>query len=436
MSAEGHPGGMAPQPSSAARADGDGRTPGRAGAPAAEPARDGLPDPVPLAQALVRCPSITPADAGALDLVERELAALGFACHRRAFGGPPDGPVDNLFAVIGAGPPHVALAGHVDVVPPGDRTAWSVDPFAGEVRGGRLVGRGAADMKGAIAAMVSAAAGHVARGAPGTLSMLLTGDEEGPAVFGIDRLLDWMAAEGHVPDMCLVGEPTSARRLGDVVKIGRRGSLNAWIEIRGVQGHVAYPDRADNPVRRLVAILAELQARRLDEGTEWFQPSNLEVTDVAVGNPAANMIPARASARLNIRFNDRHCGSALAGWIEEVVARHAPAAETRIRISGEAFLTEPGLLSRLVAEAVEAETGICPQFSTSGGTSDARFIRRLCPVVEFGLVGATMHRVDEEAPVEDIRCLARIYDRFLACAFALRPAAAEPQSPGPARSRA
>ena len=388
-----------------------------------------LPDPVPLAVELVRCPSITPRDAGALDLMQRALEALGFSCHRRAFGGPPDGPVDNLFATFGSGAPHVAFAGHVDVVPSGDLASWSVDPFAGAVEGGLLIGRGAADMKGALAAMVAAAAGHVARGPRGTLSFILTGDEEGPALFGTDRLLDWMEAEGHRPDMCLVGEPTSARRLGDVVKIGRRGSLNAWVTVLGAQGHVAYPDRADNPVRRLVAILAELQARKLDQGTDWFQPSNLEITDIEVGNPATNMIPACASARLNIRFNDRHRGSELAGWIEEVVARHAPAAETRVRISGEAFLTEPGMLSTLVARAIEAETGVRPEFSTSGGTSDARFIRRLCPVVEFGLVGASMHKVDEQAPLDDIRALARIYDRFLASAFALTPPAAARQSP-------
>jgi succinyl-diaminopimelate desuccinylase len=388
-----------------------------------------LPDPVPLAAALVRCRSVTPVDDGALDLLQRELSALGFVCHRRLFGGPPDGPVDNLFATIGSGSPHVALAGHVDVVPAGDLTAWSADPFAGAIDQGVLLGRGAADMKGALAAMIAAAAAHVARGLPGTLSFILTGDEEGPALFGTDRLLDWMASEGHRPDMCLVGEPTSARRLGDVVKIGRRGSLNAWVTVLGAQGHVAYPDGADNPVRRLVAILAELQARKLDQGTDWFQPSNLEITEIEVGNPAMNMIPARASARLNIRFNDQHRGSDLAGWIEEVVARHAPAAETRMRISGEAFLTEPGSLSALVARAIEAETGVRPEFSTSGGTSDARFIRRLCPVVEFGLVGASMHKVDEQAPIEDIRTLARIYDRFLAAAFALTPSAAAPQTP-------
>lgn len=368
-------------------------------------------DPLPLARALIRCPSVTPADAGAIGVLADALEALGFRCTRLSFGGPPDGPVENLFATIGSGAPHFAFAGHTDVVPAG--AGWSVDPFAAEVADGFLVGRGAADMKGALAAMVTAAAAHVARGRPGTLSFIVTGDEEGPATFGTDRLLDWMVAHGHRPDQCLVGEPTSVRALGDVVKIGRRGSLNAWITVNGAQGHVAYPDRADNPVRRLVAILADLQGRQLDSGTDWFSPSNLEVTDLEVGNPATNLIPAQARARLNIRFNDRHRGPALAGWIEEVVARHAPSADVRIRISGEAFLTEPGPLSDLVVEAVAAETGLTPVLSTSGGTSDARFIRRLCPVVEFGLPGQTMHKVDEQAALADIAALARIYDRLL-----------------------
>ena len=366
-----------------------------------------------LARALLRCPSVTPADAGALALLEGELAALGFRTHRLQFGAAPDGPVENLFASLGEGGPHFAFAGHSDVVPAGDLSRWSVDPFEGHVADGMLVGRGAADMKGALAAMVEAARRHVARGAPGTLSFILTGDEEGPATFGTTRLLDWMEAHGAVPDAVLVGEPTSVRQLGDCVKIGRRGSLNAWITVLGAQGHVAYPDRADNPVRRLIRILADLQARRLDAGSDWFSPSNLEVVDLEVGNPATNMIPAKASARLNIRFNDHHRGAGLAGWIEEVVATHAPANETRIRISGEAFLTEPGPLSQLVAEAVQAVTGLTPALSTSGGTSDARFIRRLAPVVEFGLPGASMHKVDEHAAIADIERLADVYDEVL-----------------------
>jgi succinyl-diaminopimelate desuccinylase len=285
------------------------------------------------------------------------------------------------------------------------------------VQDGFLVGRGAADMKAALAAMVSAAASHVQRGWPGTLSFIITGDEEGPATFGTDKLLCWMQDHGFQPDMCLVGEPTSVRRLGDVMKVGRRGSLNCWITVNGAQGHVAYPDRADNPIPKLVRILAELQARKLDEGTDWFSASNLEVVDLEVGNPATNVIPAKASARLNIRFNDRHRGAELAGWIEEVVARHAASADVKVRISGEAFLTEPGALSALVADAAEEETGVRPELSTSGGTSDARFIRRMCPVVEFGLPGQSMHKVDEQAAVADIEALARVYDRVLAAVF-------------------
>lgn len=378
-----------------------------------------LPDPLPMACDLVRCRSVTPADAGAMDLLGRALEGLGFTVTRLTFGSEPDGPVENLFATIGDSGPHFAFAGHTDVVPEG--SGWSVDPYAGTVENGLLVGRGAADMKGAIAAMVSAAAAHVARrkpGGPGRLSFIITGDEEGPATFGTDRILDWMDARGIRPDMCLVGEPTSMRELGDVMKVGRRGSLNAWITVNGAQGHVAYPDRADNPVRRLVPLLAELQARVLDSGSDWFSPSNLEIVDLEVGNPATNVIPARASARLNIRFNDRHRGAELAGWIEEVVARHAPSSEVKIRISGESFLTEPGLLSGLVGDAVEAETGRRPELSTSGGTSDARFIRRMCPVIEFGLPGQSMHKVDEQVRVEDIRTLARIYDGVLRRALA------------------
>lgn len=374
---------------------------------------------VELARALVRCPSVTPEDAGAMAIFEAELKALGFRTFRLQFGEAPDGPVENLFAQVGDSAPHFAFAGHSDVVPAGDLARWSVDPFAGNVADGVLVGRGAADMKGALAAMVEAARRHVARGAKGTLSFIITGDEEGPATFGTDRLLDWMEARGHVPEAVLVGEPTSVRKLGDCVKIGRRGSLNAWITVLGAQGHVAYPDRADNPVRRLIRILAELQARRLDEGSAWFSPSNLEVVDLEVGNPATNVIPAKASARLNIRFNDSHRGAELAGWIEQVVASHAPAAEVRIRISGEAFLTEPGPLSALVRDAVEAVTGETPALSTSGGTSDARFIRRLCPVVEFGLPGASMHKVDEQASLADIEALADIYDEVLKRFFSL-----------------
>ncbi len=374
-------------------------------------------DTTALAQRLIRCASVTPEDAGAQDVLAAALAGLGFTIHRLRFGAAPDGPIDNLFATFGSGR-HFAFAGHTDVVPAGDVTQWSVDPFAATIADGRLVGRGAADMKGAIAAFVTAAAGHIARGTPGRLSFIITGDEEGPATYGTAPMLEWLEAHDLVPDVCLVGEPTSAQCLGDTIKIGRRGSLNAWLTIRGAQGHVAYPHRADNPVTRLVAILAALKARPLDTGSDWFDASNLEVTDISVGNPATNVIPAQASARLNIRFNDLHQGDELADWIRATVAEHAPAADVVIRISGESFLTEPGELSSLVAAAITAMTGVLPQLSTSGGTSDARFIRRLCPVVEFGLVGASMHKIDESVAVADIDALAAIYDDMLRHYFA------------------
>ncbi len=375
-------------------------------------------DPLSLSQALIRCASVTPEDAGAQDLLAAALGDLGFEVHRLRFGGPPDGPVDNLFASIGSGGPHFAFAGHTDVVPTGERSGWSVDPFAAAVQSGRLIGRGAADMKGAIAAFVAAAARHVERGSPGRLSFVITGDEEGPATFGTAPLLAWLEERGLIPDACLVGEPTSAAQLGDMVKVGRRGSLNAWITVPGVQGHVAYPQRAANPITPLVALLGELKARVLDAGNAWFQPSNLEITDIMVGNPATNVIPAEARARLNIRFNDRHKGADLEAWIRRSVAEHAPAADVIVKISGEAFFTQPGPLSDIIAAAITDVTGLTPELSTSGGTSDARFIRRLCPVVEFGLPGASMHKVDESVAVADIAALAEIYDGVLRRFFA------------------
>jgi len=377
-------------------------------------------DAVALAQALIRCPSVTPLDEGALTVLGDALSALGFTLHRLRFGEAPDGPVENLVATIGEGYPHFAFAGHTDVVPTGDPAGWSVEPFEAVIADGQLVGRGAADMKGAIAAMVEAAARHVARGVQGRLSFIITGDEEGPATFGTKPLLEWMEIEDLVPDFCLVGEPTSVRVLGDMIKIGRRGSMNAWLTVRGAQGHVAYPDRALNPITLLVAILAELKDRVLDTGNDWFQPSNLEITDLEVGNPATNMIPAIARARLNIRFNSSHLGAELEQWIREVVARHAASADVEVRISGEAFLTEPGPLSALVAEAVRDVTGQEPELSTSGGTSDARFIRRLCPVVEFGLPGQSMHKVDEQVAVADVERLVDIYDAVLGRVFSGR----------------
>ncbi|MCW1428784.1 succinyl-diaminopimelate desuccinylase [Novosphingobium sp. JCM 18896] len=360
-----------------------------------------------LAEALIACPSVTPAAGLVFDCLEAQLAPLGFAVHRAVTGEEPDGPVENLFA-IRQGPPgsrHFAFAGHVDVVPPGD--GWTSAPFAPERRGDLLHGRGAVDMKGAIAAMVAAVREIPADA--GTLSFIITGDEEGPAKYGTVALIEHMRSVGAIPDLCLVGEPTSSTRLGDVMKIGRRGSVNIWIDVEGTQGHVAYPHLADNPAPKLVALLAELDALVLDEGTDWFQASNLEITDIGIGNPATNVIPAKASARVSIRFNDLHTGQGLADRVAEIAARHG--GTTRAVISGEAFLTLPGEFSRLVSEAVEVETGIVPEASTSGGTSDARFLRALCPVIEFGLSNATMHKRDEAVAIADLEVLTRIYRR-------------------------
>jgi succinyl-diaminopimelate desuccinylase len=372
-------------------------------------------DPVALARDLIRRPSVTPVDAGAMDIVEEALADLGFRCRRMKFG-----QIENLYARRGTAGRNLCFAGHTDVVPAGDAAAWSRDPFSGEIAGGELHGRGAADMKSAIAAFIAAAgeAGEVS----GSLSLLITGDEEGEAEHGTKAVVAALTAEGETIDHCLVGEPTSVSRLGDMIKIGRRGSLNAEIVVRGVQGHVAYPDRAANPVPALVRFLSAVQGRRLDDGYEGFQPSNLEVTSIDIGNPAANVIPAEARARLNIRFNAAHSGASLAAWLksEAEAARVGFRGEVTLtpRISGEAFLTAPGDFTALVARVVAAETGVTPELSTSGGTSDARFIRALCPVVEFGLVGQTMHKVDERASVADIAALARVYRRLIADYFA------------------
>ncbi|GGG46900.1 succinyl-diaminopimelate desuccinylase [Caldovatus sediminis] len=363
-------------------------------------------DPLPLAQALIRCRSVTPADDGAMAVLEAALAPLGFACHRLRFGA-----IENLFARRGAGGPHLCFAGHTDVVPAGDAGAWTADPFGGEVRDGVLYGRGATDMKGAIAAFVAAVADRLAArpGAPGSLSLLITGDEEGPAVDGTARVLEWMAAHGQVPDMCLVGEPTSRARLGDVIKIGRRGSLNAAITLHGVQGHVAYPQRADNPVHRLLRVLHGLIARPLDQGTEWFEPSSLQVTSVDVGNAATNVIPAAARARLNIRFNDRHTGESLARMLRAALEAEGARFDLDVSVSGEAFLTRPGPFVEALKRAVRRATGGEPALDTGGGTSDARFIARYCPVAELGAVGTTMHKVDECTPVAELRALAALY---------------------------
>jgi succinyl-diaminopimelate desuccinylase len=361
-----------------------------------------------LAEALIACPSVTPAAGLVFDCLAGQLAPLGFAVHRFHAGEAPDGPVENLFAIRRGpeGSRHFAFAGHLDVVPPGE--GWTSAPFAPERRGELLYGRGAVDMKGAIAAMV-AAARHIPAEL-GTISFIITGDEEGPARFGTLALIDHIRAVGAAPDVCLVGEPTSAHRLGDTIKIGRRGSINIWLEALGREGHVAYPQLADNPITRLVALLGELGALVLDSGTEWFEPSNLEVTDITVGNPATNVIPPRASARVSIRFNALHMGQELAGRIEAIAQRHG--ITSRAVISGEAFLTLPGPFSMGVMAAIADETGIAPALSTGGGTSDARFLKDLCPVIEFGLSNATMHKRDEAVALVDLEGLARIYRRI------------------------
>ncbi|MBP6362449.1 MAG: succinyl-diaminopimelate desuccinylase [Novosphingobium sp.] len=371
-----------------------------------------------IAEALIACPSVTPAAGLVFDCLESQLKPLGFAVHRFSAGGPPHGPVENLFAIRQGpeGSRHFGFAGHLDVVPPGE--GWTSAAFAPEVRpspgGDLLYGRGAVDMKGSIAAMVAAMAEIPAEA--GTVSFIITGDEEGPAIHGTVALIEHMRSVAAVPDLILVGEPTSVNRLGDMMKIGRRGSVNIWLEVEGKEGHVAYPHLADNPITRLVAILAELKAIKLDDGTDWFQPSNLEVTDVTVGNPATNVIPPQAQARLSIRFNDLHSGQELAARVAAVAEKHG--GTSRPMISGEAFLTPPGVFSALIADAVEAETGISPEPSTTGGTSDARFLKDLCPVIEFGLCNATMHKRDEAVAVADLEALVRIYTRVAKAALA------------------
>ncbi|WCT73329.1 succinyl-diaminopimelate desuccinylase [Sphingomonas naphthae] len=366
---------------------------------------------IDLAGKLIACPSVTPADAGAMGVLADALSDAGFAVTRLTNGEAPDGPIENLFATRGSGGRHLAFAGHTDVVPPG--AGWTSDPFAPEIRGDLLYGRGAVDMKGAIAAFVAAAAETVDEA--GQLSLVITGDEEGPATFGTVALMAWMAANGIRPDLILVGEPTSSQRFGDTVKIGRRGSVNMVIEVAGTQGHVAYPHLADNPVPRLVKALAALDAWTIDGGDDWFQPSNLEITSVDVGNPATNVIPATATARINIRFNAQQTGQ---GLIDRVQAIVGEGVSVTGRISGEAFLTQPGELSTLVAEAIAAETGLTPEFSTTGGTSDARFLSRIAPTVEFGLINATMHKLDEAVAVADLHALQRIYARIIRAAAA------------------
>jgi succinyl-diaminopimelate desuccinylase len=373
-------------------------------------------DPVALSRDLIRCRSVTPEDGGALAVLEKTLTPLGFTCHRLPFAEPGTAEVQNLLAVIGEDGPHFCFAGHTDVVPPGDSRGWTVDPFAGEVIDGWIYGRGANDMKGAVSAMAAAVARHLkARGGrpKGRISLLITGDEEGPAVNGTRKVLEWMAAQGLTPDAALVGEPTNPRRMGEMVKIGRRGSLTGRLTVQGMQGHVAYPQFADNPLHPLVRALASLIAEPLDTGTAHFQPSNLQITSIDTGNEAANVIPAEARAAFNIRFNDLHTAASLEAWLRRQLDATGARYRLDLTVSGEGFVTEPGRFTELVASAVQAVTGLRPELSTSGGTSDARFIKDYAKVAEFGLVGETMHKVDERASLADIEALTAVYHRIL-----------------------
>ena len=370
------------------------------------------------AKRLIAAESVTPATGEVFDVLEAQLTPFGFEVQRFTRGegdeGSDDAPVENLFAIRTGpeGSKHFSFAGHLDVVPPGE--GWSSAPFDPEIRGDLLHGRGAVDMKGAIAAMVAAVADVPAEA--GTISFIITGDEEGPALHGTRALIDYMNAEGIQPELCLVGEPTSVNRLGDMMKIGRRGSVNIWLEVDGTQGHVAYPHLADNPLPRMVSMLSELNNLHLDDGTDWFQPSNLEITEIDIPNRAHNVIPAKAKARVSIRFNDQHSGASLAKQVIEIAEKHGGTAKPVI--SGEPFLTPPGEFSQIISDAVEAETGLKPEASTTGGTSDARFLRAVCPVIEFGLCNATMHKRDEAVAVADLDTLSRIYARIAQAALA------------------
>jgi len=384
----------------------------------------GTADPVAIACDLIRCPSVTPAEGGALAYLEGRLKSAGFTVHRITFSEPGATDVENLYARIGGGAPHLMFAGHTDVVPPGDETAWTHAPFAADIADGVLFGRGAADMKGAIACKLAAALDYLAAcgGKPkGSISFLVTGDEEGIAVNGTVKLLKWVAARGEKFDHCILGEPTNPNALGDMIKIGRRGSLNGALIVTGTQGHVAYPALADNPVRGIVALMGALMAEPLDAGSAHFDPSNLEFTSVDVGNKTVNVIPGEARARFNIRYNDRHTRDGLKALVE----RRAAAAAGRIRwriewdpSNADVFLTQPGPFVELIARTIKEVTGRQPELSTTGGTSDARFIKDYCPVIEFGLANQTMHKVDERVPTADLSALTAIYRRILEKYFA------------------
>jgi succinyl-diaminopimelate desuccinylase len=386
--------------------------------PASEPAPDTV-DPLALAQALIRCPSVTPTDAGVLDVLSGALEGLGFTCHRLPFSAPDTPDVDNLYARIGTGRPNFCFAGHTDVVPIGDADAWSIDPFAAAVIDGRLHGRGAVDMKAAIACFVAASGRVLAAGEPaGSISLLITNDEEGPAINGTVKVLDWLAEQGEALDACLVGEPTNPEHLGEMIKIGRRGSLSGHLTVHGTQGHSAYPHLADNPIPRLMAMLTAINGTPLDDGNDHFQASTVALTSVDVGNQASNIIPAEATARFNIRFNDQHTGAGLEEWLRCQCDAVGGRYDLDVSVSGESFITPPGPLSDIIVGAVEGVIGRTPELSTTGGTSDARFIKDHCPVAEFGMAGGSAHKVDENAAVADLAALTDIYAAVLDAFFA------------------
>jgi succinyl-diaminopimelate desuccinylase len=375
---------------------------------------------------LIRCRSVTPADGGAQGVIAAILSDAGFRVDRMTFSAPGTPDVENLFASIGNGAPHLVFAGHTDVVPPGDESRWTRPPFGGEVAEGAMFGRGAVDMKGGIASFLAAALAHVSqtKSLRGTLSLAITGDEEGPGVNGTAKLVEWAVQHGHRFDAALVGEPTSRSTLGDTIKIGRRGSLSATLTVFGRQGHVAYPHLADNPVPHLMRLLSSLTALRLDDGSAAFQPSNLEVTTVDVGNQASNVIPGEATARFNVRYNDAWTPASLEARLRAVLDAAAEGRIYRLAVlpgASQSFLTQPGPLVGELSAAIEDVTGLTPDLSTSGGTSDARFFKSLCPVVEFGLVGDTMHQIDEHVPLADLDRLTSIYRRFLERFFGARP---------------
>ena len=374
-----------------------------------------LGDPVPLLADLIRCRSVTPADAGALDVLQAALERLGFVCHRLPFSEPGTPDIDNLYARLGTEGPNLCFAGHTDVVPVGNPADWSHNPFGASVADGRMYGRGAVDMKGAIAAFVAAVARVTSDGVPakGSISLLITGDEEGPAINGTIKVLKWLADRGERLDACVVGEPTNPAAIGEMIKIGRRGSYNAKLTAFGVQGHVAYPDQADNPVHRLVRMLDALIGEPLDAGNAHFQPSSLQVTTVDVGNPTTNLIPAQASAGFNVRFNDGYSGAMLDRALRNRLDGCGGRYELTASVSGESFLTAPGPLSDAFVAAIEEVCGRRPELSTSGGTSDARFIKDFCPVIECGLVNEMAHKVDENVRLDDLETLTRIYAQVL-----------------------